>query len=115
MHIYALKSLFVLDFYVINCLLFGLEDPWTLFQGYLHISTKIEIKSSSNRTLTSNNDNLLFAHYFNFQMNHNVAFKNGSAEDRLPMFIQTQRKEIDNKKDFCADLNRRRGQIVKCA
>ena len=38
-------------------------------------------------------------------MKHNVAFKNGSAEDRLPMFIQTQRKEIDNKKDFCADLN----------
>ena len=33
-----------------------------------------------------------------FQMKHNVAFKNGSAEDRLPMFIQTQRKEIDNKK-----------------
>lgn len=64
---------------------------------------------------------LLFAHYFNFQserlfkMKHTVAFKNGSAEDRLPMFIQTQRKEIDNKKDFCADLNRRRGQIVKCA
>ena len=50
-----------------------------------------------------------------FQMKHTVAFKNGSAEDRLPMFIQTQRKEIDNKKDFCADLNRRRGQIVKCA
>ena len=51
-----------------------------------------------------------------FQMKHNVAFKNGSAEDRLPMFIQTQRKEIDNKKkDFCADLNRRRGQIVKYA